>query len=275
MNEGSYRSLLVLFGLVVACTALSAVLGIYGIMPPWFTVCCMALSMYVKGGAAIWLSIFYRASLMAIMLYGLYSLLARLWKTHCFVSNLNAASMATPPARLARLIEDLGLSSHVMILFNEKPFAFCYGLLRPRICFSTSMADALTDGQLKAVLSHEDHHRRRFDPLRTLLLEVIRSLLFFLPVVTELSDLILTSFELKADRYAAQVAGRASLAGALYQILSHPLNSHLPETLAIRGFSTNDARVAQLLGESQSTFRLSTRSLMVSSLLLFLVCILA
>ena len=275
MSDGPYRSLLLLFGLVVACTALSAVLEMYAIMLPWFAACCMALSMYVKGGAVIWLSVFYQAALMAIVLYGFYILLVRLWKTHRFVSDLHVASVATPPVRLARLFETLGLSSHVVVLSSEKPLAFCFGLLRPRICLSTGMVDALTDGQLKAVLAHEDHHRRRFDPLRTLLIEVLRSMLFFLPVITELSDLILTSFELKADRYAAQVAGQASLAGALHRILSNPLNSHLPETIAVRAFSANDARVAQLLGETQLTFRLSYRSLMISSLVLFLVCILA
>jgi|GEM_PF-2103554 len=275
MSEGRYRSLLVLFGLVVACTTLSAALEMYGIMLPWFAACCMALSMYVKGGAAIWLSVFSRAALIALVLYGLYILLVRLWKTQRFVSDLSAASMATPPARLACLIKGLGLSTHVVVLSNEKPLAFCFGFLQPRICLSTGMADALTDRQLKAVLLHEDHHRRHFDPLRTLLIEVLHSVLFFLPVITELSDLVLTSFELKADRYAAQAAGRSSLAGALYQILSHPLNSHLPEAVAIRGFSANDARVAQLLGEAQPRLRLSARNLIVSSLVLFLICSLA
>ena len=84
--------------------------------------------------------------------------------------------------------------------------------------------------------------------------------------------MILTSFELQADRYAAQVAGRASLAGALSQILSNPLNSHTLEAVAIRGFSANDAHVAQLLGEAQWRLDLSARSLMVSSLVLLLIC---
>lgn len=275
MRDRQYRSLSLLFGLVVTCTALSAGLGMHETILPWLATCCMALSMFVKGGVAIWLAVSYRAALMAVVLYALYILLVRLWKTYRFVSGLHAAAMATPPARLARLIERLNLSSHVIILSNEKPFAFCYGLLHPRICLSTGMADALTDGQLKAVLLHEDHHRQHLDPIRTLLIDVLRSVLFFLPVITESCDLILASLELKADRYAAQVAGRASLAGALYQILSHPLSSHLPETVAIRGFSANDARIAQLLGEAQPRLRLSARSLIISSLVLFLICILA
>lgn len=41
-------------------------------MLPWFAASFMALSMYVKGGAAIWLSEFYQTALMAVVLYGCY-----------------------------------------------------------------------------------------------------------------------------------------------------------------------------------------------------------
>ena len=153
MSEGRYRSLLILFGLAVACTALSTVQGKDGMLLSWLVPCCLTLSMYVKGSAEIFMSLFYRLAIIAVVLSGLYMLLVRLWKTHRFMSDLTTARMSIPPARLTCLVEGLGLSPYVVVLSNEKPLAFCFGLLRPRICLSTGMADTLTDGQLKAVPS--------------------------------------------------------------------------------------------------------------------------
>ncbi len=267
-----YRLLLALFGLSVACALMADSRWLTGGLSTVWTACCQSLETVVGREMAARLAIFTHTALIALSAFGAGVLLLRLWKTHRFVSGLNAAAVAVPSMRLARLFADLGLSRHVGVLATEVPLAFCFGLLRPRICLTTGLADALTDKELKAVLLHEDHHRRHYDPLRGLLVQVFGTMLFFLPVAAELRDLFLTSTELEADRHAARLAGRPSLAGAMHKILTYPLATRLPNAVGISGLDATDARIAQLLGDSPPVLRLSVHSLISSSTILILVC---
>ena len=263
-----YRSLLFLFGFVVACTIVSVARWLMNGLMPFWAICCYAMSMDAKTPGPVGLAV------IAVLLFGFVRLVSRLWKTRQFVFQLNSAAMTVPPVRLARIFSELGLSQRTAVLATGMPLAFCSGLLRPRICLSLGLADALNDAELKAVLLHEDHHRRHFDPLRGLLVEIITTLLFFLPVAAELRDSFLTSMELEADQHAVRLAGRASLAGALRKFLTHPLTVRLP-AIGLAGLSATEARVAALLGDSPAFLRLSTHRLAASSVILMLVCVLA
>ena len=269
-----YRSLLGLFGFVLTCTLVSAVRPFVIRLAPWLAICCQTMRMSMGEDQASWLTLLIRASLGALLIFGLGVLVARAWKTGRFVFGLRCASMAEPPSRLVRLTAELGLSSHMLALATDVPLAFCFGLLRPRICISTGLAETLTDNELKAVLLHEDHHRRHLDPLRGLLAEVLAATFFFLPIASELRDWFLTTTELKADRHAARVVGRPSLAGALHKIITHPRAIRL-SVPGIAGLSATEARIAELLGDHPATLRLSAHSLITSSAIILLGCMLA
>jgi Zn-dependent protease with chaperone function len=246
------------------------------LMRDWLVACCHLL-MQVSDHALSWLIVVGRGSLAVILIIGLSRLIIRLWKTRRFVACLTASTVLPSP-RLARLTADLGLSPHVGVLEAEAPLAFCVGLFRPRIYLSTSLVDALDERELKAVLLHEDHHRRHRDPLRTLLVDILGLTLFFLPIAGELRSLFTVSAELEADRYAAYRAGRPSLAGALYKLLSHPLAVRLPQTVGLNGLSLAEAhhlRLAQLLGDPTPPQHFSPRSLLASGIILLVGCLLA
>lgn len=228
---------------------------------------------HAASASGVWLILFTRSAMSGLAVFGLGLLVVRIWKTSRFVSGLLPTRITTPQ-RLGGLCAAFGLSRHVVLLATDVPLAFCFGWLRPRICLSTGLVDALSDGELKAVLLHEDHHRRRRDPLRGLLVEAIGRTFFFLPVVTELRDLFLLSTELDADRYAARLAGRPSLAGALHKLLTHPLVPRLP-VLGVVGFSATSVRIAELLGDRPTVLRLSGRSLVITSAVLLLGCMIA
>lgn len=49
--------------------------------------------------------------------------------------------------------------------------AFVLGIFRPRIYLGEVLLDALDDDELRAVVLHENHHRRTFAPLRSAALE--------------------------------------------------------------------------------------------------------
>lgn len=266
------RVLLVLFGFVVACAGISALRWVTGSLVSVWALCCADAAplggpwvpaLRALSGSAVGLSV----------LMGAGVLVRRLWMTAGFVARLKPLAVAQPPARLAKLLDELSLSQHVAILATDAPLAFCVGLLRPRICLTTGLSAMLSDQELKAVLLHEEHHRRRCDPLRGLLAEVLAALLFFLPVAARLRDLFLTATELAADRHAVQVVGRPSLAGALHKLLTHPLAT--PASLVgIAGISATQVRIAALLGDRPAAWQVPAQSLITSSAILMLGCML-
>lgn len=265
-----YLALVALFGLAVACLSLSAVHVLMDDFIPFGLRCCD----WDLGTTRLSLAWLGRSIIMMILLAGAGVTARRVWKTQRFVCKLRSASAATPPARLAGLSASLGLSDQITVLATEVPLAFCFGLLKPRICLSTGLINVLTDKELTAVLLHEDYHRHHYDPLRNLVTEILGCLLFFLPIAAELRDLFSAWTELAADRYAARVTGRRPLAGALHKMLTHPLAVSFSSVSGLSHLSATKARIAELLGDRPPSLRISAHSLLTSSVILLLGCML-
>jgi Zn-dependent protease with chaperone function len=244
------------------------------IMPLW-AVCCYALEMLLPDAVMRWLPLLSRTAFLGILSIGGSILWRRLWQTHRFMSQLKVVATDLSPARLVALCAGSGLVlPPVVTLATPVPLAFCAGLFWPRICLSTGLLDALNDKELKAVLLHEAHHCRHYDPLRTLLADVLAGTLFFLPAVAEWRDMFLTSTECAADRYAIQLAGRPSLAGAIYKLITHPQAIRLSPALSgMSGFSATQTRLGQLLDDASLAHHFSPRSLLISSLVLTFGCV--
>jgi len=268
-----YRPLLVMLAVSFACTLMSASRELVAGLTPWWLACCATMKMYLGAKAAVELTTLTQVAMWGLLLFSLVVLGSRLWKTNRFVVSLRRASMAEPPTHLAKVVAGLGLSEYVVALATDVPLAFCFGLFRPRIGISTGLVETLTQHELKAVLLHEDYHRRHYDPLRGLLAEVLAGTFFSLPVSAELRDLFLTSLELAADRHAVRFAGRPSLAGALQKLLTHPRALRLAVP-GIAGLTATGTRIAELLGDQESAPRLSARRLVISSVIIMLGCML-
>lgn len=140
------------------------------------------------------------------------------------IALIRATFSVTVLARASRRIGNLRrlatrepIAGHsCLILEDERPLAFCAGLLRPQIFVSRATVSALSADELGAVLAHEAHHQKRFDPLRYSIVRVMVDGLFFLPMLSEMGQKCIERAEIAADRAAAQgPGGRQSLAGAL------------------------------------------------------------
>jgi hypothetical protein len=103
----------------------------------------------------------------------------------------------------------------VTLLDDDRPQAFCAGYLRPRIYLSTGARDSLTEGELNAVMAHEDHHLRRRDPLRIALVRILADGLFFMPILPRLAERYVSLAELAADEAALLDRDPSVLAAAL------------------------------------------------------------
>jgi bla regulator protein blaR1 len=109
------------------------------------------------------------------------------------------------------------------VLAEERPRAFCAGLIRPRVYISSGAVALLDHRALHAVLAHERHHASRRDPLRLATGRVIARALFFVPGLGELVRRHGALAELSADEsaVAGASADRAALARAMLSFSDH------------------------------------------------------
>jgi Zn-dependent protease with chaperone function len=102
------------------------------------------------------------------------------------------------------------------ILEDERPQAFCAGLLRPRIYVSTGALELLDEHALAAVLAHERHHAKHRDPLRLACGRAFATGMLFVPPVRRLVQRQQALAEICADDAArAEGIERAALASAM------------------------------------------------------------
>lgn len=133
----------------------------------------------------------------------------------------------------------VGERNGVILVENERPLAFCLGLLRPRVYLSTAAAALFDARALDAVVAHERHHAARRDPLRFAAARVVADALFYLPGLRELVRRHEELAELSADESAvAPPGGRAALADAILALDD------------AAGGTVEPDRVLHLLGES-------------------------
>ncbi len=173
------------------------------------------------------------------------------------------------PDELARAVEAAGLSG-VDLVDDERPFAFCYGLLRPRVCLTTALVDLLAPRELEAVLRHERHHQASRDPLKILVSRSLGVGLFFLPAAQDLLDRYMVGKEVAADAEAAgAVRSELPLASALLKLLSHG-GATLPSTVAAIGaFNLTEERIQRMVcGAPVGRARVDVRRLALSGLVI-------
>jgi Zn-dependent protease with chaperone function len=102
------------------------------------------------------------------------------------------------------------------ILEDERPQAFCAGLLRPRVYVSTGALELLDEHALAAVLAHERHHARSRDPLRLACGRAFATGMLSVPPVRRLVQRQQQLAEISADDAArAEGIERAALASAM------------------------------------------------------------
>lgn len=179
----------------------------------------------------------------------------------------------SPP--LQQVCQRLGIASPQIVCIEQlTPLAFCIGFLRPRIVISSGLLAQVSPRELMAILAHEHHHQQRRDPLRLLVVRLVRVILYPLPVIHDVYRAFLILLEIEADKTAAMRSGRPALAAALYKLFTQPdpgLSISRPGTVAL--FSGHESRLAHLLDSHQApALSLSPSRFMVSLTPFLLLC---
>jgi Zn-dependent protease with chaperone function len=157
-----------------------------------------------------------------------------------------ARTATAPSAGLAAAAVRAGSNGRVVQVADPNPYAFTYGIWRPRVVVSTGLAEVATPDELVAVLSHENHHRRHRDPLKVLALRTWASAFFLIPLVGAVLRRVLDRQELKADRAALRDCGVAPVAGALLKAAGEPTVAPGTALAAMGGPTLLEARITQL-----------------------------
>lgn len=129
---------------------------------------------------------------------------------------------------------------------QQVPTAFCYGYFRPKIFLSDSLSNILQAKEMRAVVSHEYFHTVHREPLKLLLVSLVRKMYFFLPSVRNLCHSYEQLVEVAADQAAVEaVSSKSIVASALYKMLD--VSEPVSPVGAVSFFSSiMEARIASL-----------------------------
>lgn len=175
-------------------------------------------------------------------------LLITFWRTYALWRICHTYSVPHPP-KLQHVCQRLGLAEdRIVYTAQAEPLAFCIGLLRPCVVVSTGLVEQVSSPELTAILAHERRHQQRRDPLRFLVVILLRAILYPLPIIHDLSRSFVTLIEIEADEAAIAWSGRPTLASALHKLLTlaspHEVS---PRFAVVTPFSVQSSRLACLL----------------------------
>jgi len=172
--------------------------------------------------------------------------------TRKFSRRLTALKKDRLSSKLETAVQATGLKGKVIETGGPEATIFCYGYFHPRICISANIVRKLNGPELRAVLWHEKHHLRSYEPLRILVVLMTKKIFFFIPGLKMLAEKYSLYAELEADKAAAlERDGKAPLARALYEILGWQKFKVIPG-LGISFFSPVSERINQLADDDYS-----------------------
>lgn len=167
-------------------------------------------------------------TLAAGLLYGLTNGAVNIIRTRKSVKGMPVADLGRP----------------VVLIKDSAMAAFTHGFLRPRIYISTGLLASLDGDEKRAVFLHELHHRRRLDPLRFFLLNLLKDSFFYIPAIKYLAAYAVARGEHEADDAGAS-AGPLNLASAIVKVAGFNRAVNMPAS--ITGGGSVGLRVARLV----------------------------
>ena len=210
--------------------------------------CLGMLASHCSECSSSWLSSLALGTLGIATAVSITVLLVTFWRTFALWRICYTYRLPHPP-KLQHVCQRLGLAEdRIMYTAQAEPLAFCIGLLRPWVVVSTGLAEHVSPSELTAILAHERQHQQRRDPLRFLVVILVRAILYPLPIIHDLSRSFVTLIELEADEAAIAWSGRPMLASALYKLLTLATPQEVPPRFTVvTPFSVQSSRLSCLL----------------------------
>ncbi len=169
-------------------------------------------------------------------------------------------------------------SENISIVNSSKPFAFCFGIRKPKIFISTGLIKLLTKKELEIVITHEKYHLKNHDTLTLMLATIFESLAPYFPLLTDIIKHYRIERELQADQFAIMgLHDDASLVNVLKKLLKYEPRFAIAEVPAIADIDTLEARINKLTRNKNFNKKFEWNNIIVSfislTFLLFLIFI--
>ena len=96
-----------------------------------------------------------------------------------------------------------------IVIRDESFVALAMGVFRPKIIVSTGLLEMFSEQETEAILLHEWHHCRNYDPLKVLSVTLIRESMGYVPILKGMVHYYKVWSELLADRFVIKQMGSA------------------------------------------------------------------
>lgn len=106
--------------------------------------------------------------------------------------------------KATRICRASGINVSHVLLTGERLMPGVTGFIRPRIVIPRDLVRSLGDDELAAILIHEENHRQRMDPLRSLIARLGLALFHFYPLIYPVLRRLHATAEYACDEVALQ-----------------------------------------------------------------------
>lgn len=170
------------------------------------------------------------------------------------------------------LLKRFQLEKAFVLVEDEQPYAFCFGVIRQHMYISTGLVVSMNEQELIAVLLHERYHLEQKDSLTMLIASLIQVLFPFFPVIADLFTRYRIECETRADQAAIeQLHSHQPLLTVLKKMLSVPSRSSL--AFAPLADRTLEPRIRRLVSQESNPAKMSFLRLGISFFSLLLLCL--
>jgi len=151
------------------------------------------------------------------------------------------------PHSYTPLPKEIHLIDKVVVVQNDKPFAFCFGIRSPKIYISTKLVSLVSSYELKTILLHEQYHLEHHDTLTLLVANIAASLFPFFPLLSDLITSYRTEREILADKAAIKGNSHKHLISIFKKLLKYEPDYTYSIIPALADPQTLDARIRSLV----------------------------
>lgn len=170
-------------------------------------------------------------------------------------------------SKLENLLVELNMSQDTIIIQSDKPFGFCFGIVKPKVYVSTEVVRILSTQELKALLLHERSHLRHKDTTIMFVAMVAGFLFPFFPIFSDLLRNFRIEKEIKADHEAVQALGSTvPLISVLKKLLSFDTPNQLVLVSSIADDDTLEPRIRALGAKKYIFKRFQMKNVILSGL---------
>jgi len=137
----------------------------------------------------------------------------------------------------------------ILVVSHTDPIALTMRFFRPRIVVSTGLLQLLDTSEFEALIRHEIFHMKHKDPLKTFMMVVCSSVLWYVPILKWCTKQYKAAREVLADSSAIEAMGSAeSLGSALLKLLRKQTVRH-PFTYASFAEPSINIRIKYLIDQ--------------------------